>query len=618
MQTTIYRKRIALIPLMAGVLALAGCTNDDYDFNEVDSTLGIGSGELTLPVSSTDFILLDDVLDIDGTECVRLDDAKNYVFYRDGGDVEPARPNIDKIEISKNGEHDNRVVPFRLVSGAKGHGVRRGAAGSVAVAEGTLNLFNYEGDKPEEVVALYEATSESHFSLDVFFSDNLKNNVSKLKTLVLSFSRYMVLSDLTVSQSYQLVGGYEIRLNDVNPKNGVHIKGNVRQLDFRKGQADPLLGTLTIDEARGKIVLDGQVNVRAEIDMADVNAPGQGALSSMTVESELTLDRFIVTGAAGRFEPKIELNNLGETEVGDVPSFLKDGNVVIDLFNPQIILELSNDMDIEGDVSGTITAYKDGNVIVNNGKEAIVNVSGIHINRHPQTLAEVVTVTRVCICRNADALTEAERESFDVIKEVDNLSDLIRTIPDRVTFDNVLVKADATKEGSFKMGYDYTVGPKYSINAPLAFAKDARIVYTDSIDDWNGDLQDFDLADGAYIQLMANIENRVPLFLTVKAEALAVGGELLGDDKVSVEVDRTIIASSNEGTASGHTPIVITIRPKKKGAIKELDGLAVTFEGDATIPGAEPVTGVVLNAEKHYIKATDIRVKVVGTVIAEL
>lgn len=87
MQTTIYKKQIAFIPLMAGALVLAGCTNGDYDFNEVDSTLGIGGKEIVLPVSSTDLILLDDVLDIDDTECVKLDENKNYVFYREGGDV---------------------------------------------------------------------------------------------------------------------------------------------------------------------------------------------------------------------------------------------------------------------------------------------------------------------------------------------------------------------------------------------------------------------------------------------------------------------------------------------------------------------------------------------------
>lgn len=609
MQTTIYKKRIAFIPLMAGALALAGCTNGDYDFNEVDSTLGIGGKEIVLPVSSTDLILLDDVLDIDDTECVKLDENKNYIFYREGGDVEPARPNIDRITISQNGEHDNRTVPFVLSSTAKGRGVKAGAPASVAVAEGELNLFNYEGDKPEEVIELKKAASESSFSLNVFFSDNLKNNVSKLQNLTLMFSSYMVLSDITVSQDYQLVNGCEIHLKNVNPKNPLRISGKVNELDFVKGSGNTELGKL---EIVGDIIrLDGQVNVRAEINTADITPAGLASLNSMTVRSELDLSHFVVTGATGRFDPKIELDNLGDTEVGDVPSFLKEGDVVVDLANPQIIIDFSNDMDVEGDVSGTITAYKDGKVIVNDGSNAVINVSGIHINRHPQTSAEVSTVTRVCICRNANAMTAAERASFDVIKEVDNLSNLIRTIPDRVTFDNVTVQADATKNGSFMLGHDYTVGPKYTINAPLSFGRDARIVYTDTIDDMRDDLEDFDLTEGSYIEMTANVENRVPFELTLSAEALGLDGKPLGD-KVTVNVDHSIVASQDQMATSGYTPIKITIRPNVAGAIKELDGLAIKFDG------GKPVTGVTLNAENHYIKLDDIRIKVVGALMVEL
>ena len=609
MQTTIYKKRIAFIPLMAGALALAGCTNGDYDFNEVDSTLGIGGKEIVLPVSSTDLILLDDVLDIDDTECVKLDENKNYIFYREGGDVEPARPNIDRITISQNGEHDNRTVPFVLSSTAKGRGVKAGAPASVAVAEGELNLFNYEGDKPEEVIELKKAASESSFSLNVFFSDNLKDNVSKLQSLTLMFSSYMVLSDLTVSQDYQLVNGCEIRLKNVNPKNPLRISGKVNELDFVKGSSNTELGKL---EIVGDIIrLDGQVNVRAEINTADITPAGLSSLNSMTVRSELDLSHFVVTGATGRFDPKIELDNLGDTEVGDVPSFLKEGDVVVDLANPQIIIDFSNDMDVEGDVSGTITAYKDGNVIVNDGSNAVINVSGIHINRHPQTSAEEATVTRVCICRNANAMTAAERASFDVIKEVDNLSNLIRTIPDRVTFDNVTVQADAAKEGSFMLGHEYTVGPKYTINAPLSFGEDARIVYTDTIDDMRDDLEDFDLTEGSYIEMTANVENRVPFELTLSAEALGLDGKPLGD-KVTVNVDHSIVASQDQMATSGYTPIKITIRPNVAGAIKELDGLAIKFDG------GKPVTGVTLNAENHYIKLDDIRIKVVGALMVEL
>lgn len=607
MQTTIYKKRIAFIPLMAGALALAGCTNGDYDFNEVDSTLGIGGEGIVLPVSSTDLILLDDVLDIDDTECVKLDENKNYIFYREGGDVEPARPNIDRITISQNGEHDNRTVPFVLSSTAKGRGVKAGAPASVAVAEGELNLFNYEGDKPEEVIELKKAASESSFSLNVFFSDNLKDNVSKLQSLTLMFSSYMVLSDLTVSQDYQLVNGCEIRLKNVNPKNPLRISGKVNELDFVKGSSNTELGKLEI--AGDKIMLDGQVNVRAEINTADITPTGLASLNSMTVRSELDLSHFVVTGATGRFDPKIELDNLGDTEVGDVPSFLKEGDVVVDLANPQIIIDFSNDMDIEGDVSGTITAYKDGKVIVNDGRPAVIEVSGIHINRHPATSAEEATVTRVCICRNENLLLN--KSDFDYVKAIANLSDLIRTIPDRVTFDNVTVQADATKDGSFLLGHDYTVGPKYTINAPLSFGNDARIVYTDTIDDMRDDLEDFDLTEGSYIEMTANVENRVPFELTLSAEALGVDGKPLGD-KMTVNVDRSIVASQDQMATSGYTPIKITIRPNEAGAIKELDGLAIKFDGD------KPVTGVTLNAENHYIKLDDIRIKVVGAVMVEL
>ena len=36
---------------MAGMFALSGCTDSDYDFNEIDATMGFGSDGLTLPVN---------------------------------------------------------------------------------------------------------------------------------------------------------------------------------------------------------------------------------------------------------------------------------------------------------------------------------------------------------------------------------------------------------------------------------------------------------------------------------------------------------------------------------------------------------------------------------------
>ena len=43
---------------------MASCVNSDYDFNEVDATMGFGGEGLELPGSSTDTIKLADVLDL--------------------------------------------------------------------------------------------------------------------------------------------------------------------------------------------------------------------------------------------------------------------------------------------------------------------------------------------------------------------------------------------------------------------------------------------------------------------------------------------------------------------------------------------------------------------------
>ena len=79
---------------MAGAIVFAGCTDNDFDFNGIDMTVGLGGDGLSLPVSSTDTIKLADVLELDGTECVVVKPNGDYVFEQTGDAVEPARPEI--------------------------------------------------------------------------------------------------------------------------------------------------------------------------------------------------------------------------------------------------------------------------------------------------------------------------------------------------------------------------------------------------------------------------------------------------------------------------------------------------------------------------------------------
>ena len=166
------------------------------------------------------------------------------------------------------------------------------------------------------------------------------------------------------------------------------------------------------------------------------------------------------------------------------------------------------------------------------------------------------------------------------------------------------------------LGQTFEIAPKYNISTPIAFGKDARIVYNDSIDNLNKDIKDIDLAEGAYLQANANIENRIPAHLSLSAEAYGLDKKPIGSDLIEIEVSNNVIASA-DGETPITTPIEIKIKQHKKGALKMVDGIAVRIEGAATDDN-NSVVGVTLNANKHTLTAKDIVIKLIGKIIADL
>ena len=62
-----------------------------------------------------------------------------------------------------------------------------------------------------------------------------------------------------------------------------------------------------------------------------------------------------ISRIVGQFSPSIDMN-VGSAKVGDIPDFLNDEDVVVDLENPQIRLQLYTDLDISGIVDGDVVA----------------------------------------------------------------------------------------------------------------------------------------------------------------------------------------------------------------------------------------------------------------------
>lgn len=579
----------AIAMIATGAFVAGACTDSDYDFNNIDNTVGIG-GELTLPGSSTDTIKLADVLDLDNSDCVKVRDNGDYVFEQTGDEIEVTEIKVDGFTIQEKLTSGQAFV-IDLESMAKKN-AKTHARTKFSNTQ-RIRQFVYDGHSDDVVDLTRVNINPASMDLSVHFPQGLSSVMPTIDKLQFFMPEYIVVGSVSGNGNGTLShSGTVITLTGVNTSRDLSLTVTTDELVFSADNMDN--GELTIEN--GDITLTGDIDMSLEATLDITGTPSQ---TRFEINNTFNLDTFKPVSAVGKFDPSIDLNSLGNIEINGVPEFLTDGDVRADLDNPQIMVAINNTMNATGLVKGTITATKDGR------KTASVTV--------PQMTIHPATTTNICICRRKTAEIEAEYGSNAY--EVPELSTLIETIPDNISFDAEAM-ADKTKESEFMLDHTYTIAPKYSVEAPIAFAENASIVYKDSIDGWHKDLEDYDLSDDACITVTANIENRVPAYLTLTATPIDENGNDISTD-VNVEVSGTVIASP-DGEESAYTPLTINITKKTADAMKKIDGLRLTIQGKAkSEDGTDSVTGKTLNSKKHFLIARDVKIKVTGKIIAD-
>lgn len=579
--------------LVAGFLTLTGCTNNDYDLNNVDATMGFGSESLVIPNSSTKDIQLKDVLDLKEGGCVVTDAAGNYLFQLAGGDVEAAYPNISPIILDVTNVFDGDISLSNAAStGAK---ARRAPGSSLHLASPKVMMFEYHGNdkavKSLNEAKINENENGTEISIRLDFS-NISTAVSNIESATLTLPAYLSISQVNGnSNGVPTHNGSKVTITNISTTRPLELSLKTQKLDFTNNQNDH--GRLSINN--GAIDLTGYFSIAIQCNVT-------GAMpDNPTIKAKIGVaDRTItMNSATGIFDPNINLNSLGEVDVTGLPDFLDDDDVVADLDNPQILLTVNNNMDVAATVSATVISTKEGREL------ARVTLPEMSVAKNG--------LSKICICRQKTSeLTQQYGEAN--VYAVSNLSTLINRIPDHIKI--VDVNAHAKPEvATIVFGKKYHVKPSYEVNAPLAFGEKANIVYEDSFTGWNDDIDKLDLAEGTYIEVTANVENKVPAYLTVKAYPVdAQGNEI--EDKLLIEIPDEV-AASTDGTTAVTTPITMKITPKVKNSLKQLDGLVFRLEGSAKSANGNKVTGISLNEREHTLKLNDIKVKIVGKIIGD-
>lgn len=197
MSKRINNSKIVACMLALGFMAVgSGCTDSDFDLSSIDSTIGLGGEGLQLPACSTEDMLLDDVLDLNNSDFISIADNGDYIFTKDGGDMTPAHPNIDKVEVTEARINNNFKVeiPVSALTQVKRKSARREKLHTPASVEGKAIEFHYTGTAPYEIRELTSAKCSADVTIRVNVTNELKKVVPTFKTMTIQLPSYMKLN----------------------------------------------------------------------------------------------------------------------------------------------------------------------------------------------------------------------------------------------------------------------------------------------------------------------------------------------------------------------------------------------------------------------------------------
>lgn len=542
----------AAIALAFAAVAMSACVDNDYDLSEdLDLTVAIGGSEFAIPGGMTEEIKLSKVLEVEEDDIIQVDGEGNYYLYQEGD------PTLSKVSVKGFDISSPDIKPTIKNLNFKLPGAVTHLSGSLPIAgsqeftaivpldEAPAKFEIKEENLPKELKDIYMVYVDMDVDIRFSYSGGDASSINKIlmKKVNIVLPKFF--------EADELNGGNVKTLENMTITKGaenivrVHIdRFNCTHLDKGEG-LDSETQTLRIT---GDFNMEGTFSANT----SDYTGTGNPTEIGLELRADYTLANIKVKKITGSVSVGMDVEPV---KLNDIPDFLSDDEVQLDVENPMIYLSLDNQIPLEAGITGTLSSYKAGQQIA----------GPIAVN-----IPEVESKSNQLFCLSPKGL---EEEGVRPIK-VPELPSLIKKIPDEIRFDVDIVTTN--KEDEIELDKEYTINTGYSLNVPFVFGPSLSIVYKDTIDGWQDDLEDYEIAA---VNVTSKVINKIPLDLIFTAEAITTdgSGEHTKLDAVTAKVkvnnsenDNTIKAGNTEGS---ETSIVIEIKEVTEGGIKQLDGL---------------------------------------------
>ena len=569
-----------------GLIGLSSCVDSDYDLSQdVDMNVTIG-GDLTVPGSNTDDITLKKIFDLED-DCIVKADAKTGDYFL----IKDADPSDSEVEVE--GVHIK--------------------SDEIDIEESVTNLqFNYRPDYAPNTPIEEEVNQTSSFKINKndVTKDLVKLNATSMKMnskLALNFENNNHLAKLTLRKGFKLIfpAYMTIESNDSRCKvvdnhtltfvqditvarnSRVNIDVRVVYMDFTKTTNQGLveIGKFAITD---EILVQGTAYVaNKDLSAGDVN---------VNFVSAVEIDHVDLVEVNAVVDPEIDIN-VNPINIDNLPDFLTDDEVRVQLTDPRIYLTVTNESPVSVNFIADLVPVKGGNVISGNTVTIGSKTAGANQIIIPGNKKNY----RICVHQT----TSSEGIDADKFVVVPGLNKIVQQIPDQIKVENTVAKA-LPENVTLKVNSVYDVHTDYKVNAPLQLNEGTKIIYSDNMDGWIDDLEDIDIKQ-ANITMKA--KNTIPLDMDLTIDPINEAGEILNNVKVTI-VKGKVTAGSKD--APVESDLEITLQASNS-AFKTLDGIKyrVSAVTDAKY------NGINLN-ENQKLVLDNIKVKVIGGVTVDL
>ena len=526
---SIIRLSRMIVPvLFAG--GMVACVDDNYDLDkDISMEVGIGGKYFAIPLGTTDSIRVDSLLE--------LDDESVFMFMEDGTAVisklDSVKVRVPEIQQVTLQSWASEIEP--IVNEIEVPEEAQGAVGEVALPEKDVNSstsIEFDEEVPEELLDLNTVKFDGTPKLVIDIQFEAPEEVAKLELMdyVIHFPEFIVFDDNRIENHCLVIDG------EMDVDAGYHVELDIAEFDFAENPIQEV-GSEKRLHIDGAVTLDGQLRVTVR---GDGTLPGTVTVGIMP---QVSIDEMKLGEITGKVNVDIEEVN-EEVDLGDIPDFLKDKDVVLDIEHPVIMLEVGNTTGVPVLADLTLTPLADGNPIEN----GIIELRQIEV-------------------QVADEMGEYTWSNFFQIPDVIQI--------------NMTAEADPEAEHRFDLSHgDYEMNVRYNVHVPLTFGPDLQVIYRDTIDDFNSDIKDY-VKYVTEVVMEMEVENTIPLGMVCRAVALDVDGRALSGIEVSTPQPIEAAGWDGNNTTLVRGDFTIELKETVAGTMEQLDGLALEITADA-------------------------------------